>query len=231
MFSFSFINLIEALLVWLCSWISSIIISNGMSQYYLGIYKNATSMVNALFGIVTSAIIPVLFSSLSRLKDNEKEFINMYCSMQSVVAFILLPMGAGLFLYRNLATKILFGSQWSAANIVIGLTCVVSVLKIIFSYFASEAYRAKGRPIISIFTQIIFLLVSIPACVLTVNIGSVAHPMSVEHLIEWIYVEYSNGGEFVYLKDEPIARFNIANKEVKAVYSYCNLHGLWYKEI
>lgn len=74
-------------------------------------------------------------------------------------------------------------------------------------------------------------VVSVENDVLTVNIGSVAHPMSVEHLIEWIYVEYSNGGEFVYLKDEPIARFNIANKEVKAVYSYCNLHGLWYKEI
>ena len=67
--------------------------------------------------------------------------------------------------------------------------------------------------------------------VMTVNIGSVSHPMSVEHLIEWIYVEYENGGELVYLKDVPCIHVNIENKHVKAVYSYCNLHGLWYKEV
>ena len=110
MFSFSSLNLLESILVWLCTWVSSIIISNGMSQYYLGIYKNAKSMVNSLFGIVTASIIPVLFSSLSRLKDNEEAFNDMYYKMQSLAAFILLPMGAGLFLYRDLATKILFGS-------------------------------------------------------------------------------------------------------------------------
>lgn len=67
--------------------------------------------------------------------------------------------------------------------------------------------------------------------VMNVNIGSVNHPMTPEHFIEWIYVEYENGGELVYLKDVPFVNINIENKNVKAVYSYCNLHGLWYKEI
>lgn len=169
MFSFSSLNLLESILVWLCTWVSSIIISNGMSQYYLGIYKNAKSMVNSLFGIVTASIIPVLFSSLSRLKDNEEAFNDMYYKMQSLAAFILLPMGAGLFLYRDLATKILFGSQWGDAGIVVGVSCAVKSLVVVFSYFASEVYRAKGKPIISIFTQIILLIISTPICLLTVK--------------------------------------------------------------
>ncbi len=169
MFSFSALNLFESLLIWLCTWVSSIIISNGMSQYYLGIYKNANSMVNSLFGIVTASIIPVLFASLSRLKNDEIAFKDMYYKMQSLAAFILLPMGAGLFLYKDLATKILFGDQWGDAGIVVGVSCAIKSLVVVFSYFASEVYRAKGKPSISIYTQAILLMVSIPVCLLTVK--------------------------------------------------------------
>ena len=34
---------------------------------------------------------------------------------------------------------------------------------------------------------------------MSISVGSVTHPMSMDHLIEWIFIEYSNGGEFIYL--------------------------------
>ena len=169
MFMFNFWNLIEAILIWLCSWGSSFIISNKMNAYYLGIYKNSISMINSLFGIVTASIIPVLFSSLSRLKDNDKEFNEIYYKMQKLAAYLILPMGFGLFLYRNLATRILFGSQWGDAAIIIGIAGFSKVLTVIFSNFASEVYRAKSKPVISTIAQAILLAVLIPACLLTVE--------------------------------------------------------------
>lgn len=66
---------------------------------------------------------------------------------------------------------------------------------------------------------------------MNVSIGSITHPMTIDHLIEWVYIEYSNGGEFVYLHGEPFVTINVLGKVVKNVYSYCNLHGLWYSEI
>lgn len=66
--------------------------------------------------------------------------------------------------------------------------------------------------------------------VCNVVVGSVLHPQTPEHLIEFILVVTTNG---VYRKDltpndEPKASFALLpNEKVLEVYEYCNLHGLW----
>jgi superoxide reductase len=64
-----------------------------------------------------------------------------------------------------------------------------------------------------------------------VTVGSVAHPMTPEHFIEWIALASEGKLEFVYLKPgmEPKAEFEGARGGM--VYAYCNLHGLWKAEI
>ncbi|MEG0392113.1 MAG: desulfoferrodoxin family protein [Anaerovoracaceae bacterium] len=63
----------------------------------------------------------------------------------------------------------------------------------------------------------------------SVQVGSVAHPMEDAHFIQWIYVETENGGQRKILKPgmEPKATFALENDKAVAVYEYCNLHGLW----
>ncbi len=61
-----------------------------------------------------------------------------------------------------------------------------------------------------------------------VAVGSVAHPMTEEHLIQWIelladgkaYRQFLNPG------DAPEAIFMVEAEEVSAR-EFCNLHGLW----
>ena len=68
----------------------------------------------------------------------------------------------------------------------------------------------------------------------TVKVGSVAHPMLSAHFIQWIAVETNQGSQIKYLKPDtaPEAVFALADgEEVKAVYEYCNLHGLWKTEL
>ena len=69
--------------------------------------------------------------------------------------------------------------------------------------------------------------------IVKVNVGAVDHPMVEAHWIEWIYLEFENGGVFHYLNpdEEPFAEFAIGNQKPVAVYAYCNLHGLWKSEI
>jgi len=68
----------------------------------------------------------------------------------------------------------------------------------------------------------------------TVKIGSVTHPMTEEHYIQWIYLETKEGVQAKCLQpgEEPKAVFmlNEGNEAVSA-YEYCNLHGLWKKEV
>lgn len=64
----------------------------------------------------------------------------------------------------------------------------------------------------------------------TVDVGSVAHPMLAEHYIEWIALKTAQGNQRKRLEpgQEPKACFAICEgDEVEAAYAYCNLHGLW----
>ena len=66
----------------------------------------------------------------------------------------------------------------------------------------------------------------------TVCIGSVEHPMQVEHYIEWIILETTKGVYRKYLNpgEKPEATFVLEEGEkVVSTYEYCNLHGLWVK--
>lgn len=76
--------------------------------------------------------------------------------------------------------------------------------------------------------------VTIEGNIVKVQIGEVIHPMLPEHYIQFIALETKNGVQIKNLKagDEPKAEFVLADgDEAVAVYEYCNLHGLWVKEI
>ncbi len=63
-----------------------------------------------------------------------------------------------------------------------------------------------------------------------VTVGSTLHPMTEAHLIQWVALETTSGNQrkTLHAGDKPEVRFAILpNDEVKAVYAYCNLHGLW----
>lgn len=64
--------------------------------------------------------------------------------------------------------------------------------------------------------------------IVTVKIGSVAHPMEEKHYIEVIGVLAENKVYRAYLKpgDKPEAVFEI-KENISCARAYCNLHGLW----
>ena len=67
----------------------------------------------------------------------------------------------------------------------------------------------------------------------TVEIGSIPHPMAQEHSIEWIYLETVQGGQIKFLSPDqtPRADFTLAGGDQPvAAYAYCNLHGFWRTE-
>ncbi len=64
-----------------------------------------------------------------------------------------------------------------------------------------------------------------------VNVGSVDHPMTDDHFIEWIELMVGSTvyREFLKPGDKPSAMFPVAADKVSAR-AYCNLHGLWKAE-
>ena len=66
-----------------------------------------------------------------------------------------------------------------------------------------------------------------------VQVGSTEHPMAEEHFIMWVYLETEHGGQFKRLNpgEAPRVKFTITEDKPVAVYEYCNIHGLWKKDL
>ena len=68
----------------------------------------------------------------------------------------------------------------------------------------------------------------------TVSVGSVAHPMTEEHLINWVMLVTQHGAQRIDLTagDAPTVTFRLADGDAPVkVLAYCNLHGLWQAEV
>lgn len=66
-----------------------------------------------------------------------------------------------------------------------------------------------------------------------VVVGSVLHPMAEEHSILWVAVRTDRG---IHRKElevgrSPEATFALHDEKPLEILAYCNLHGLWKKEI
>ena len=96
--------------------------------------------------------------------------------------------------------------------------CCGSVMKELVSGTV-EASHEKHIPVVNVSDNQVEVVV-----------GSIEHPMTEEHLIEWVMLETGKGFQLKKLRagDAPKVQFLITEDEtVQNVYAYCNLHGLW----
>ena len=67
-----------------------------------------------------------------------------------------------------------------------------------------------------------------------IAVGEVAHPMMDAHYIQWIALESKEGIAVKKLApgEDPAAKFALTDGDsAEAAYEFCNLHGLWKKDI
>lgn len=171
MLSFSRWLLLESLSVWLTVWIDVIIVSRVFSSADLGTYKISTGMVNSIFGLIGTSVLPVLFSALSRLQGDQAAFQTLFLRFQKIAAVFVFPMGAGLWLYSDTAARLLLGEQWTQAAPVMGSWAVSTAVVMVFGHLCSEAYRAQGRPQLSLLAQLLHIAILIPVCIASAQNG------------------------------------------------------------
>ena len=68
---------------------------------------------------------------------------------------------------------------------------------------------------------------------LTVSVGKDEHPMTKEHLVEWVYLKTDKGRYIKYLdtNEAPRVTFSVENETPLEVSAYCNKHGLWHADL
>lgn len=171
MLNFSLWTLLEQLLGWANLNVGIFIVGTFISSYYLGMYKTSMSSVNQVMEIAVNALSPVLLSTLSRLKDDRNKFNSFFFSFEEKIGLIVIPLGAGIFIYRDLFTSILLGNQWAEAANFIGLWACMRALLIVFGKFSMEVLVSLGKPKFSVLTQFLELLCLIPVLLVTAPMG------------------------------------------------------------
>ena len=171
MLSFSAWNLCETLSIWFAGQANIFIVARVLDTYYLGLYRTGMTTINSYMALFTSAITPVLFSSLSRVQNDTDKFMQIFNRFQKLLSLVVIPMGVGIFINRQIAVQILLGSTWEEVTDFMGLWALVSSLTIAFSNMASEVYRSKGMPKISFYIQVAYLAIYIPTIYISAKIG------------------------------------------------------------
>ena len=121
MFSFSMWTLFESLSIWLTLNIDIFILGNLISNYHLGLYKTSLTSVNQITTLITTTIIPVLFSALSRSQNNDKQFKDTFNSFQKKCSILLIPMSFGMLIFGDVVTWVLLGNKWKEATMFISI--------------------------------------------------------------------------------------------------------------
>lgn len=171
MISFSMWSMVETLAIWLNQYVEVFFIGATLSSYYLGLYKTSMSIVGQILGLITAIITPVIFSTLSRLQNDELAFKHMFFKFQKVVALLVMPMGVIIFAQCELVTSILLGEQWTEAAGFIGTWALCGSVSIATTRYCSEMYRAKGRPILCFLAQLLMFAILVPGVIYSLKYG------------------------------------------------------------
>lgn len=185
MFSDTMWTLVDGFAVWLTAWVDSLLITQYMSEYYLGLYKNSLTTVTGLFSMVSASIVPVLFVGLTKYQNDDKKFSDLFLQTQQILALLLIPMGIGVFIYQDLAVSVLFGNKWAEAAGVVGITALTLSLRTTYVSLCSDAYRAKGKFRTPFILQVVDLLMLIPSCIISAQYGfwCLVYVRSLERLV------------------------------------------------
>lgn len=171
MFSYGAWILAESLATWLNTWAGTFIIGTLLNSTLVGYYKTSTSICSAVTTIVTSAVLPIVFRSLSVVQDDDKRFEAIFYQMQKYLALPLVPIAIGVFVFRRLFTFLFLGEQWYETSLFLGLWMLASCIVIVLGYMCSEAYRAKGKPKYCVLVQVLYLVPFLPSLYFSAKAG------------------------------------------------------------
>lgn len=155
----------ESLFTWLINYFDNLLVGIFFGSASIGIYNLGKSLSATIFSVLNSPLLPIIYSSLSRLQKDIKQFIDSYLKFLSIICSLTLPAGVGLFLVGDLIAISFFSTNWISIGVVLSLYGMKSGLQSIFNTNASTM-RSIGRVKLNLKINFISLLYTIPFLIL-----------------------------------------------------------------
>lgn len=145
LFSFSIWVTLEAFLGWVIIWGDSIVLGHFLGVKQLGVYRVGITFLMLSFGLFFRPIMPIVYSSFSRLQSNISELKSSFLKITQLIAAVCLPIGFGLTVLAKPIVSVVFGQKWQGIEIVISILAISEALSWLVGH-NPEVYRAIGRP-------------------------------------------------------------------------------------
>lgn len=169
MLSFSLLIMGDSFAIWFTTYAGTLIVGRHLDSYYTGMYKTAITTITAYISLVNLMLMPVMFSALSRAQNDKGRFNSIFYSFQKVVALLAIPLGVGIFIFRDTVTTLLLGSQWGEAALLVGLAGLGQAVVCATAQMNSNYFRALGKPQIALFVQGLYGLIMMVIILWAVN--------------------------------------------------------------
>lgn len=171
MLGFGLWSMLESFLVWVINWGDTFIISAVLTTHLFGVYRTTMSMTNQIIGIVSASMAPVLLTALARQRSNMQRFKDTFYHISYLSGLLLIPMGIGIYIYRDTICMILLGKEWLDGADLMGIWGMISALAIVFNTYTGSVLVAMGRPKISAWIQLLQIILILPTVYMTARIG------------------------------------------------------------
>jgi len=155
MWVYSSLYFAETFLTWLNGSIDTFFLNSFFDKNLTGIFKNAFSTERGIMMLVTAIYSSILISLLSRMQNNKDDFAKTLSIYQRVISFIVIPMGAGIFIYRDFFQSVFFGDGWEGAGLVMGAFALSDAIRFSIGDFVMSGITAKGKPQYNVFINVV----------------------------------------------------------------------------
>jgi PST family polysaccharide transporter len=163
-------NTIDQVFMWIPIGLDTFLISKYLSQKDLGFYTTSRTLFTSAIALSLGAILPVLYSAFSRIKNDDVLFTKSFYFAQKLIFSIATFLGVFVFIFSDLIEKIFFRDKWLGISNVISYIFLIMGIEYFYSVFA-EALRSKGYFKKLAINTIISVILTIPILIVSVKYG------------------------------------------------------------
>jgi PST family polysaccharide transporter len=161
---------VSGVLAWFYTWADSLIVGKYLGTHDLGLYRTGNQFVILVFNMIFGPIMPVLYSYLSRMEQDQQRLKIAIEKVIRIIILISVPIAIILFTFSSLIGLAVFDSKWDGLGIVIGVMALVHGFSWIVG-MNGEVYRAMGKPSYETVVPALTLFLYLAAYTYTIQIG------------------------------------------------------------
>lgn len=177
LFAFGGFVTVESLQSWLLNYGDKAILGHSSGVANMGVYVLGFSISSLLFGLIINPLLPVAYSTFSRLQNNKEELGEIYLKIVKIIASVCFPIAVGLIITSKPLVIVVFGDKWTGLEYVICFMAIMNGINYLWQ-FNPDLYRAVGKPEIMPKFYLAMLIYGAPALWLAASHGLFAFSLT-----------------------------------------------------